>query len=111
MNDNSKFDLSILTTCCQWEREKITYLLGIAQELGMDLDYGCAGVNPNSGYSYIWSENYSFSLYMPINCELIKQDIYVLWTNPEDGEETEIALNNQTLEELENWASNLFIER
>jgi hypothetical protein len=74
----------------------------------MDLDYGCAGVNPNSGYSYIWSENYSFSLYMPINCELKKDDVYALYSSFKDGEETEVVLGNQTLEELENWASELY---
>ena len=55
---------------CGWERQKAVYLIGVAESLGMDLDsYGEVAVNKNSGYTYLWSEDYNFSLYMPINCE------------------------------------------
>lgn len=93
-----------------WERKKAIYLLGVAEDLGMDTsDYGVLAVNPNSGYTYLWLEDYSFTLYMPINCELKKSDVCALWTNPEDGEEIETDLSvHPTLEDLETWADDLY---
>ncbi len=45
---------------------------------------------------------------MPINCNLVKTDIWALWTNPEDGEEIEMRLGNcTTLNMLEEWAQEL----
>jgi len=95
-----------LNKMCGWERQKAMYLIQIAEELGMDIDsYGEIGVNPNSGYTYIWLEDYQFSLYMPIDCELTKGDIWVNYSSPENGEEYEIPLGKKTISELEGWAS------
>ena len=70
----------------------------------MNLDcYGEIGVNNNSGYTYLWLEDYNFTLYMPINCELSKNDIYALWTNMENGDEDEMTLGNSTIEDIEEW--------
>jgi len=92
-----------------WERQKGMYLIQTAEQLGMDIDgYGELGVNPNSGYTYIWLEDYNFSLYMPINCDLIRQDVYALYSSPETGIEYEIELHYASLEDLEQWAT--FIE-
>jgi len=94
---------------CKWELEKAVYLQSVAVKLGMDLTvYGEVSVNPNSGYTYLWLEDYNFTLYMPINCELIIQDVVALWTNPNSGEELEYTLTNKTtLDTLEAWASKL----
>lgn len=96
-----------LDDMCDWERKKAIYLLSIADELGMDLSgYGQLAVNQNSGYTYLWLEDYNFTLYLPINCELNKEDVQAMWTSPEDGEEREISINGYSLEELEKWANN-----
>ena len=94
---------------CKWELEKAIFLQKTAVDLGIDVSgYGEVSVNPNSGYTYLWLEDYNFTLYMSISCELIKTDIWALWTNPEDGEEIEIALKkNTTLNTLETWAEGL----
>jgi len=91
---------------CDWERKKAVFLMGVAEDLGISLnDYGEVAVNSSSGYVYIWSENYNFSLYMPIDCELKKTDVVALWTSSKDGEEREFNLKEDTtLEEIEKWA-------
>ena len=92
-----------------WELQKAGFLITEAGKLGMDLSgYGELAVNPNSGNTYLWLEDYPFTLYMPINCELQKTDITALWSNPEDGEEIEKELEDDTtLSELEAWCEKL----
>ena len=94
---------------CRWELEKAIFLQKTAVDLGMDLTgYGEVSVNPNSGYTYLWLEDYQFTLYMPVNCELKKTQVYALWSNPENGEEIEMPLKNKTtLSMLESWCQNL----
>jgi hypothetical protein len=98
-----------MNNMCDWERQKAVFLLSEAEKLGMNTsEYGMLDVNPNSGYTYLWLEEYNFALYMPIDCELDKSEIMALWTNPEDGEELKLHLNNSTtLNRLENWANEL----
>lgn len=93
-----------------WEQRKAFYLIQIAQELGMDISaYGEIGVNNNSGYTYLWLEDYMFTLYMPINCKLIKTDVSAIWSNPEDGTEEYMELNKSTtLQDLQDWADELY---
>lgn len=96
-------DLNNITTMCGWERKKAIYLLGVAEEIGMynlKDDYGEVAVNSCSGNTYLWNENFPFTLYMPISCELDRNDVYVLWTNPEDGNEIEITLGDHDLDYL-----------
>lgn len=90
----SSFDFSGLSNMCNWEKEKAVYLMQIADIIGMDYadSYGCIAVNPSSGYTYLWSEDYTFSLYMPISCTLSAEHVYILWTNSETGEETDEQL-------------------
>jgi len=92
---------------CDWERKKAVFLMGIAEDLGIKLNgYGEVAVNSNSGYVYIWNENFNFSLYMPINCELKKNEVVALWTNSENGnEETFNLKKNTNLSDIENWAT------
>ena len=93
-----------LEKMCGWERSKAIFLLSEAERLNMDLDsYGEIAVNQSSGYTYLWLEDYPFTLYMPISCELKKEDVMVMWTNPEDGEEVETELENKSLNELYDW--------
>ena len=97
-------------TMTSWEIEKASYLILTAKRLGMDLySYGEVAVNKNSGYTYIWLEDYNFTLYMPINCDLTRDDVYVLYTHFETGEETAESLKEfKTLNDIEEWVS--FIE-
>ena len=94
-----------LNNMVQWERQKALYLIDTAEKLGMNLErYGELAVNPNSGYTYLWLEDYNFCLYMPISCDLKRSDIYVLYTCPIDGEETEETLDYFSgLTGIENW--------
>lgn len=82
-----------LNDMVKWERQKAIFIMSVAEKLGMDLSsYGQLAVNPNSGYTYLWLDDYNFSLYMPIDCELVKTDIVALWSCPECGEEIETTL-------------------
>ena len=80
-------------TMTDWELDKANFLIQSARQLGMNLKgYGEVSVNQNSGYTYLWSEDYPFTLYMPISCELDKESVYVLYTNMENGDEIEESL-------------------
>lgn len=105
-----------LNKMCSWERQKAMYLIKVAEDLGMDTEgYGELAVNENSGYTYLWLEDYSFTLYMPINCELQLTDVCALYSCPYDGEETETCLISDnkdiktamTLKDLKDWAEGL----
>jgi hypothetical protein len=93
-----------------WERQKAVFLMQISDNLGLKYgsSYGEIAVNPNSGYTYLWCEDYNFSLYMSINCELKKSDVVALWTNSDNGNEEEFNLKEETtLKEIEDWAEEL----
>lgn len=86
----------------------------IADAIGMDYadSYGCIAVNNTSGNTYLWCEDYCFCLYMPISCTLSAEHVYILWTNPETGEETEQQLSKfmdsvNTLEVIQEWTEQL----
>ena len=98
-----------LNEMCGWERQKALYLIQTAEEIGMDVDgYGELGANPNSGNVYLWSEDYPFCLYMPINCDLKESDIWVCYSDPYDGEEIEDALDEfNNLAAIEAWCEGL----
>jgi hypothetical protein len=97
--------MEINTHVCSNETRKIGMLITKAAELGMDVSgYGCADVNKWSGNVYLWLEDYGFTLYIGLNSD----DIYALWSNPEDGEEVEVKVGNMTLTDLENWAIDLY---
>jgi len=93
-----------------WEMQKATFLLFIAQRLQMDVNSvgSIVSVNENSGHTYLWCEDYNFTLFMPIDCELNKTGVYVMWTNNETGEETEECLTEfNNLKDIENWVNEL----
>ena len=86
-----------LDTLCDWEKQKALFLMKTALDLDMNIDgFGELAVNPSSGNTYLWLEDYPFCLYMPISCELVISDVWAIWSNPENGEETEIPLTVQT---------------
>jgi hypothetical protein len=93
----------------KWELEKAIFLQKTAVDLGMDVSgYGEVAVNPNSGNTYLWLEDYGFCLYMPINCELKKEDVVANWSNPNNGEEeTYFLKSGTTLNQLDIWAGKL----
>lgn len=105
-------ELNNIKKMCEWEKQKAFFLLLEATKLGMDIEeYGKIGVNINSGYTYLWIEDYSFTLYMPIECELKKEEIYAIWTNTENGEEKERKLEkNTTLEQIYEWEKEIYEE-
>ncbi len=93
-----------------WEQQKAVYLQRTALSLGMDLDgHGDIGVNRHSGYTYLWMEEYSFVLYMPIHCELQPSDVWVMYMDSETGEEYEDTLDSigDTIHALEAWVDSL----
>lgn len=93
-----------LNNMCTWERKKAIYLLEVAENLGMNIEgYGEIAVNQNSGYTYLWLEDYNFTLYMPITCDLKKEDIWIMYTNFNNGDEIEISLDNMSLEDIYQW--------
>lgn len=94
---------------CKWEIEKAIFLQKTAVGLGMDVSGDIVIVaNPHSGHTYLWLEDYSFTLYMPLNCELVITDVVAIWSNPNSGEELEKTLTSKTtLKELEQWSERL----
>lgn len=93
-----------------WEQKKAMYLLSVALDLGMEINdrtYGELSVNKNSGYVYLWLEDYPFCLYMPISCELNRDHVYASYSDPNDGEEYEIELEDRTIDDLYNWVKDL----
>lgn len=99
--------MEIKSNLCSNATRKVGLLITKASDLGMDVSgYGFADENPNSGYVYLWLEDYSFTLYIGLGSDTI----YALWTNPNDGEETEIDVAGMPLRELEDWAQRLYNE-
>jgi hypothetical protein len=92
-----------------WELDKALYLIKVANQINMDLsEYTIIDVNKHSGYVYLFDDNYNFSLYMPINCHLVKDDVYALYTDFDNGDEHEIDLSSITdVEQIENWIDDL----
>lgn len=95
-------------TMCDWELDKANFLIQTARQLGMNLQsYGEVSVNQNSGYTYLWSEDYPFSLFMPISCDLKREDVYVIYTS-HDGEEIEESLYHfEDLDDIMYWVDKL----
>jgi len=87
---------------------KVALLITRANDLGMDISgYGFADENKNSGYVYLWLEDYPFTLFIrPCGDD----EICALWTDSNDGEEVEISVKNMSLFKLEQWAHKLYAE-
>jgi len=79
---------------------KIAKLLTKATDLGMDLSgYGEASENQNSGYVYLWLEDYPFTLFISLGAD----EVQALWVSPDNGEETEFSVGSMSLSDLEKF--------
>ena len=85
---------------------KIGLLITKASDLGMYVSgYGFADENQNSGYVYLWLEDYQFTLFIrPCRDDAIE----ALWSDPYDGEEHEIDVGNMSLAKLTEWCEDLY---
>ena len=83
-------------------------LLILAADLGMSVSgYGQLGYNNTFGNTYLWLEDYQFSLIINDYDDEMK----ALYNCFIDGTETEFHIDESTdLETLENWADSLYIE-
>ena len=89
----------------EWEQRKALYLQQVALDLHIPLDDIIEiGVNQSTGYTYLFSYDLSFVLYMPISCELTRDNVWVLTTDNMSGEEYERTLNDATQSDLEIWS-------
>lgn len=86
------------------ELNKVALLISHATRLGMDVSgYGAADVNPSSGFTYIWLEDYPFVLFIR-PCD---DEIEALFTDFETGEEHEIDVGEMSLCDLYEWCRSL----
>ena len=70
--------------------------------------HGEIAVNQSSGYTYLWLEDYPFTLFMNISCELTEDDVYVLYSDSYNGDETEQYLSMfESLKDIYNWVKTL----
>lgn len=77
----------------------------VALDLNIELDESVEiWVNQSSAYTYYLAMDLPFILYMPINCELNRNDIWVVTTDNMTGEEYERTLGEATQNDLEIWA-------
>ena len=83
-------------------------LLVLAADLGMDVGgYGELGYNNTFGNTYLWLEDYQFTLFISDFDDTIK----ALYSCFVDGEEKEFCIDENTdLETLETWADNLYLQ-
>lgn len=92
-----------------WEAEKIIYTFRAVKDR-FDLDLfgdAIAGVNPHSGYAYIWSESFPASFCMPIDCGLQHSDVWALWIDPENGTEYWAQITDfDSIDGLNKWVEN-----
>lgn len=94
--------MEIQQNLCANATRKIALLITKASDLGMDISgYGNAGENPNSGNVYLWLEDYTFTLYIPLCAD---DEIQAIWTNIYTGDEETIEVGAMKLHDLEAWA-------
>lgn len=81
-------------------------LLQTAANLGIDISgYGELAVNQQSGNTYLWLEDYIWTLYITYGA---KTKVSVLWSCPNCGNEIARTLNKlDTIDSLDEWASSL----
>lgn len=79
---------------------RLSLLLTAISKLGMDVSgYGQIDVNENSGFLYVWAEDYSFTPYIDE-----EDTIYFMYTCGYCGEEYSMPYDeNTTLETIEQW--------
>lgn len=99
--------MEIEKNLCSNALRKVALLITKAADLEMDLGgFGEAAENKHNGNVYLWLEDYTFSLYIP----LYKDEIMACWSNPYVSEEEIINIDGMALYEIEKWASDLWEE-
>lgn len=98
---------------CTWEVEKAQYLVRIAILHNFPIKDAVVDVNKYSGNVYYYHEDLEFSLFMPIQCDLKLDDIYVLYTFFEDGEEFEKKFSDfdyheNMLDQIVQWVYSIY---
>ena len=89
-----------------------------ASVLGMDVNAkGHIGVSPSCGNTYLWLEDYPFTLFIPpcvddypFSRDIPPHDdykIYALWVAYDHGAGEEININGETLSSLCEWGNKL----
>lgn len=82
--------------------KNVGLLLVKAADLGMELDTVQIGYNTTFGNTYLWSEWYSFTLFISD----FEKGIKALYTCSHDGEETQRNAGN-SLDRLNKWCEKL----
>jgi hypothetical protein len=96
--------MQINENLCNNAYRKIAKILTKAADLGMDLSgYGEASENTTSGHVYLWLEDYPFTLFISLGSD----EVQALWSDPENGEETEIEVGSMSLDDLIEWDASL----
>jgi hypothetical protein len=94
-------------TMGEWEIQKAMCICMVAKKkLNWNLSaYGECAVNPNSGYTYLWLEDYYVSLYIPISFDGEMEDnIWVLYTDTMNGDEYEMLLSEfESMNDIGVW--------
>ena len=97
--------MEIKQDLCSNAVRKAALLITKASDLGMDISgFGEIGENPHSGNVYLWLDDYPFTLFIGLGSDTI----YALWSNPNNGDEVEIDAGTMSLDDLENWAFDLY---
>lgn len=97
--------MNITQNLCSNALRKVALLITKASDLGMDISgYGEAAENQNSGYVYLWLEDYPFTLYIGLGSDIV----YALWSSSLDGREEEIDTELMSLYHLTEWAEALY---
>ena len=96
--------MQINENLCNNAYRKIAKILTKASDLGMDLSgYGHADENTTSGHVYLYLEDYPFTLFISLGSD----EVQALWSDPENGEETEIEVGSMSLNDLIEWDASL----
>lgn len=100
--------MEIQENLCANAIRKIALLITKASDLGMDISgYGQAGENGNSGNVYLWLEEYTFSLFIPLGGD---DAIHACWSSGYTDDEETIEVGAMTLRDLEDWGHDLNVK-
>jgi hypothetical protein len=97
--------MEIQENLCANAIRKVALLITKAADLGMDLSgYGHAAENNSNGNVYLWLEDYTFTLYIPLCSD---DAIHACWSSLYTDHEELIEVGVMTLHDLETWADDL----
>lgn len=97
--------MEIKKDLCANALRKAALLITKASDLGMNISgYGEIGENQISGNVYMWLEDYPFTLYIGLG----SGTVYANWSNPNNGEEEDIDIEEMSLFDIEAWAIDLY---